>query len=64
MAAIDSPVGIPVKGEVIGTGRGYRDPTKFRYAAFPKPTIDVCPQVEFTRSKYAFIMSSKNISSS
>nr|CAH7760306.1 unnamed protein product [Callosobruchus chinensis] len=50
MAAIDSPVGIPVKGEVIGTGRGYRDPTKFRYAAFPKPTIDVCPQVEFTRT--------------
>ncbi|KAG5868504.1 hypothetical protein JTB14_001723 [Gonioctena quinquepunctata] len=49
-AAIDSPVGIPVKGEVIGLGRGYMDPTKFRQSAFIKPTIDICPQVTFTRT--------------
>lgn len=50
-AAIDSPVGVPVKGEVIGLGRGYRDPTRFRYSTFPKPNIDVCPPVSFERSK-------------
>ncbi|KAJ8964022.1 hypothetical protein NQ314_005162, partial [Rhamnusium bicolor] len=27
MAAVDSPVGVPVKGEVIGLVGGYRDPT-------------------------------------
>ncbi|KAJ8919382.1 hypothetical protein NQ315_016475 [Exocentrus adspersus] len=50
MPAIDSPVGVPTKGETIGLRMGYRDPTKFRYSAFIKPMVDVCPQVTFTRT--------------
>ncbi|XP_028129962.1 uncharacterized protein LOC114325999 [Diabrotica virgifera virgifera] len=52
-AAIDSPVGIPVKGEIIGLGRGYRDPTKFRFNTFPKPFVDVCSQIGFQRTPTA-----------
>ncbi|XP_018579037.1 uncharacterized protein LOC108917082 [Anoplophora glabripennis] len=50
MPAIDSPTGVPVKGETVGLGSGYRDPTKFRYSAFTKPMVNVCPQVTFTRT--------------
>lgn len=52
MPAIDSPVGIPTKSETIGLGRGYRDPTKFRYSEIQKPFIDVCTPVSFTRSMF------------
>lgn len=54
MPAIDSPVGIPVKSETIGLGRGYRDPTKFRYSEIQKPFIDTCSPVSFTRSMFVF----------
>ncbi|XP_019754364.2 uncharacterized protein LOC109533471 [Dendroctonus ponderosae] len=50
MPAIDSPVGIPVKSETIGIGRGYRDPTRFRYSEIQKPFIDVCSPVSFVRT--------------
>ncbi|CAG9765555.1 unnamed protein product [Ceutorhynchus assimilis] len=50
MPAIDSPVGVPIKSETIGTGRGYRDPTRFRYSEIQKPFIDVCTPVSFTRT--------------
>lgn len=49
-ADIDSPVGVPVKTEAIGVGQGYRDPHIFRYHAFPRPSIDVCPAITFTRT--------------
>lgn len=52
MPAIDSPVGIPIKSETIGLGRGYKDPTKFRYSEIQKPFIDVCTPVSFTRSTF------------
>lgn len=47
MPAIDSPIGMPVKSQVIGLGYGYRDPTSFRYTTFPRPNIDPCPCVTF-----------------
>ncbi|KAF7275379.1 hypothetical protein GWI33_011810, partial [Rhynchophorus ferrugineus] len=51
-AAIDSPVGIPVKSETIGLGMGYRDPTRFRFSEIQKPFVDICEPVSFTRSKW------------
>lgn len=50
-AAIDSPIGVPVKNEVIGIGIGYRDPLMFRFSTFPKPAIQPCPCVTFDTSK-------------
>ncbi|CAH1105618.1 unnamed protein product [Psylliodes chrysocephalus] len=46
-AAIDSPFGVPVKGEVLGLGRGYRDPFKFRHSCFPKPRVHPAPCVTY-----------------
>lgn len=48
-ADIDSPVGVPVKPESIGVGQGYRDPSTFRYHAFPRPAVDVCPDINFVK---------------
>lgn len=47
MPAVDSPAGVPVKNPSIGVGKGYRDPTRFRYSPFPRPTIDSCPPLTF-----------------
>lgn len=51
MPALDSPIGMPVKTQVIALGDGYRDPTRFRYSTFPRPNIDPCPCVSFRTSK-------------
>lgn len=50
MPAVESPVGVPVKEGSIQIGNAYRDPTSFRYSAFPRPTIHPCPPVHFCRS--------------
>ncbi|CAG9856218.1 unnamed protein product [Phyllotreta striolata] len=47
MADIDSPFGIPVKGEILGLKRAYRDPFKFRLSCFPKPEVQPVPCVTF-----------------
>lgn len=51
MPAVESPVGVPVKSQSIGLGKGYRDPTMFRYSCFNRPRIDPCPPVSFVTSK-------------
>lgn len=51
MPAVDSPAGVPIKSPTIGLGNGYRDPTRFRYSPFPRPTIDPCSPVTFATSK-------------
>ncbi|KAK4887861.1 hypothetical protein RN001_004132 [Aquatica leii] len=40
MPAVDSPAGVPVKSPTLGLGKGYRDPSRFTYSPFPRPTID------------------------
>lgn len=61
-AAIDSPFGVPVKGEVLGLGRGYRDPFKFRHSCFPKPRVHPAPCVTYQASKlYLLITSPRRI---
>ncbi|KAF5286414.1 hypothetical protein FQR65_LT12595 [Abscondita terminalis] len=47
MPAIDSPAGFPPKNLTGSTNKAYRDPTRFRYSPFPRPTIDSCPPVTF-----------------
>lgn len=51
MPAVESPVGIPVKSQSIGLGKGYRDPTMFRYSCFNKPMIHPPPPISFATSK-------------
>ncbi|XP_017770804.1 PREDICTED: uncharacterized protein LOC108558407 [Nicrophorus vespilloides] len=46
MPAIESPVGVPVKGTG-GLANAYRDPTSFRYSVFNRPVIDPCPPVSY-----------------
>lgn len=50
MPAVDSPAGVPVKSPSIGLGHGYKDPTRFRYSPFPRPSVDSCPPVTFATS--------------
>lgn len=49
MPAIDSPTGVPIKGEQLGIKSAYRDPTRFRLTAIPVPHVDVCPRIYFDR---------------
>ncbi|XP_015187943.1 PREDICTED: uncharacterized protein LOC107072476 isoform X3 [Polistes dominula] len=40
MAAVDSPIGAPIKPAVTDLKNAYRDPTRFRYSAIERPTIE------------------------
>lgn len=55
MPAVESPVGIPVRSQSIGLGKGYRDPTMFRYSCFNKPMIHPPPPISFVTSNIAII---------
>lgn len=52
MPAVESPVGIPVRSQSIGLGKGYRDPTMFRYSCFNKPMIHPPPPISFVTSNF------------
>lgn len=54
MPAVESPVGIPVRSQSIGLGKGYRDPTMFRYSCFNKPMIHPPPPISFATSRIKF----------
>ncbi|KAK2579770.1 hypothetical protein KPH14_011106 [Odynerus spinipes] len=40
MAAVDSPIGAPIKPAISDLRNAYRDPTRFRYSAIERPTIE------------------------
>nr|XP_050860881.1 uncharacterized protein LOC127068596 isoform X1 [Vespula vulgaris] len=40
MAAVDSPIGAPIKPAITDLRDAYRDPTRFRYSAIERPTIE------------------------
>lgn len=49
MPMVDSPAPVPVSKK-IGMGNGYRDPSRFRYSTFSRPTVDPCQPVSFKTS--------------
>lgn len=59
MPAVESPVGIPVRSQSIGLGKGYRDPTMFRYSCFNKPMVHPPPPISFVTSKLIFFIKIK-----
>lgn len=54
---VDSPASVPVKSKQIGLGNGYRDPSRFRYSTFPRPSVDPCPPVSFKTSTFMIFFS-------
>ncbi|XP_046423819.1 uncharacterized protein LOC124181360 [Neodiprion fabricii] len=56
MAAVDSPIGAPINPVVTDLRDGYRDPTRFRYSAINRPTIQPAKSINFLTVPETFDM--------
>ncbi|XP_015603404.1 uncharacterized protein LOC107271673 [Cephus cinctus] len=56
MAAVDSLIRAPISSAVTDLRNGYRDPTRFRYSAIERPTIEPAKKINFVEVPETFVM--------
>lgn len=57
MAAVDSPIGAPIKPAITDLRNAYRDPTRFRYSAIERPTIEPAKTINLLTGKMCNVCS-------
>ncbi|KAL2714649.1 uncharacterized protein V1478_015834 [Vespula squamosa] len=56
MAAVDSPIGAPIKPAITDLRNAYRDPTRFRYSAIERPTIEPAKTIDLSTVPETFTL--------